>query len=198
MIRCLPLCGVLLLVACASPAPISEPVWYRLAEPTPLRVSQPLAEAISVHGFRAAGLHGEQSLVYSDEPAGLRLRQYNYHLWTHPPAQMLEHRLASMLRQAGAAPLVASRLPNRREGLRISATLLALERVNQGAHWQVRVAMAFEVEAADGSRLPHLVEYADQRIADGDGVERSVHAFSVAIDSVFERFVSDLEQWAAQ
>lgn len=187
------------LVACTAPAPIPEPVWYRLPPASALPALPRLAEAIAVEGLRAEGVHGDQPLLHAATADALALRQYHYHLWAEPPTRLIEQRLRMQLREAGAAPLVLERLPDRRQGLRIQGRLLALERVPDGRDgWLARVAIEYRIETADGRRPPWVALYEEREPATGSGLQDSVLAMGRALDRLHARLAADLGALGAE
>ena len=88
---------LVLITACGSVPPAPTDRFYRLQ---PVQISSAPAAAsgaIAVNTFSADSLYAERPIIYSDEASLRQLRQYHYHLWLYPPAQLVrENFLASL------------------------------------------------------------------------------------------------------
>jgi cholesterol transport system auxiliary component len=189
----------LLLTACASAPGIPETSYFRLparSVPAPAP-SPPLAGALVVDTFLADGVHSDQSLLYSLDPDGERLRAYHYQLWVDPPTRMLQRRLIATLRDAGVAGVVAERLPPEALRWRVSGRIEAFERLRRPDGWHVQVVLQLRLD--DGGRsLPRLLrEYRRERPAGGESVRDSVRALGAAVDEIYAEFIADLQQPAS-
>ena len=94
---------LLLLAACGSVPPAPTDRFYRLQPAHVAPAATSLPGAVAVNAFRADSLYAERPIVYSDEASLRQLRQYHYHLWLYPPAQIVqEHFKASLGSAAGS------------------------------------------------------------------------------------------------
>lgn len=183
----------LLLGACAMTPQIPETTWHRLPPPaaTPT-LAQVTALPIVVQRFEADGLHADQALLYALDAEGRRLRSYHYNRWVDPPGALLQRRLASMLRAAGASARVTEQLQGRVPALWISGRIESLERVPVAGGWEARVALHLRVEQR-GSALPLLEnEYSARVPAADDSIAASVVALGAGLDRAFATFLSQL------
>ncbi len=87
----------LLLAACGSvpPAPVDR--FYRLQPVSVSSASKVLPGAVAVQTFRADSLYAERPIIHAEETSLRQLRQYHYHLWLYPPAQMVQGHFVSSL-----------------------------------------------------------------------------------------------------
>ena len=194
---------VLLLTGCAGGPAIPDTTYYRLG---PLPVVQawdaPLtAQPVVVPTFVADGVHSDQALLYALDDDGMRLRAYHYQLWVDPPTRMLQRRLLATLRRAGVSPLVVDNLPQARKPTQVSGRIIALERVPAGDGWTVHVALGLRYQpsiveplSADRDEEHGLVRvYRETRNVPDGSVAASARLMGDAVDTIFERFLADLQ-----
>jgi cholesterol transport system auxiliary component len=191
--RTLLLATALLLGGCAGAPGIPDTVYYRLPpRAAPDKAPAPLALPIVVETLLADGLHSDQAIIYSLDPDGARLKAYHYQLWVDPPVRMLQRRLIATLRDAGAATIVADRLPNAVDAVRVSGRLERFERVKGAAGWEIAVSLALRAERRGGGEPLVLKEYAQRLPAGGDTLRDSVAAVGTALDRIYAEFLRDL------
>ena len=187
----LSICLVLILSACASQAPLPADHYYRLPELNSIAgdtVSK--YEAISVIRFQADGLHKERALIYSED--GLELKQYHYHHWTSPPHQLLQQRLAEILRKRGISRLVLTTFEGNSE-LIIKGKVIAFERLVNESQDKVKVTLEFRVDA-NFEDLPLLYQSYTETVAVSEpSIISVVNSFDLAINTIFERFYTDFK-----
>jgi cholesterol transport system auxiliary component len=185
---------VLVLGACASAPGIPDTVYFRLPQRTEApALPQPLfAEPIVVETLLADGLHSDQAIIYSLDPDGARLKAYHYQLWVDPPVRMLQRRLIGKLRDARVSHIVADRLANQVEALRIQGRLERFERIRTASGWRVSVGMSLRADLRDGKPPLVMREYMLELPADDDTLPASVRAFGTAVDRVYADFIRDL------
>lgn len=193
-LRLLLLSATLAMAGCAGAPGIPDTVYFRLPPRAEVRAADvPLPYPIVVETLLADGLHSDQAIIYSLDPNGARLKAYHYQLWVDPPVRMLQRRLIATLRAAGAAQIVADRLPNQVDALRIQGRLERFERVRdaQGA-WSVAVALSLRADRGSGATPLLLREYMQQLPTGGDRLVDSVAAIGQAIDRIYADFLRDL------
>ena len=77
------------------PAPSDR--FYRLQPVSVSSAGKALPGAVAVQTFRADSLYAERPIIHAEESSLRQLRQYHYHLWLYPPAQLVrENFLASL------------------------------------------------------------------------------------------------------
>lgn len=185
----------LLLSACGGAVSVPEFNYYRLGPRVQIeRAAGPVTPmAIVVDSVVGEGVHGEQPLAYSTDPAGLRLRQYHYHLWSDPPGRLLQRRLIATLREAGLSHLVTDRLAGERRVLRVRGLLEAFERVRgTDEQWRVRVSLQLRVDSPDSLEPLLLVPYSMEKLAESGSIQASVRAFAAAVDEIYGDFAGEL------
>jgi cholesterol transport system auxiliary component len=184
----------LALASCATAPGIPDTVYFRLpARAAVPALSQPLfAEPIVVETLLADGLHSDQAIIYSLDADGARLKAYHYQLWVDPPVRMLQRRLIGTLRDAGVSRIVADRLANQVQALRIQGRLERFERIRTASGWKISVGMSLRADLRDGKPPLVMREYQLELPADDDTLRASVRAFGTAIDRLYADFVRDL------
>lgn len=173
-----------LLAGCGSvpPAPIDR--FYRLQPVAVAAVSRALPGAIAVQPFRADSLYAERPIIYSEATSSRQLRQYHYHLWLYPPAQLVrEHLLGSLgsaLDLAGAAnaPTV------------LDGRIVGFERTVSGKSSKAVVALELRLQAG-GKTLLGKTYRAEQSAAD-ESLEAFAVAMEQALGKIYAEFLADL------
>lgn len=188
------------LTGCASAPGIPETTYFRLPERSAIApAAAPTLDApLVVETFYADGVHSDQSLLYSTDPDGERLRAYHYQLWIDPPTRMLQRRLILSLDQARVAPLVVERLPPQQAQYRLEARIVALERIRRGEGWVVRAALQFRLDHSDGSAPLLIRDYARELAVSGNSVRDSVRSMGAAIDAIYLDLLGDLRALPAR
>jgi uncharacterized lipoprotein YmbA len=173
-----------LLAACGSvpPAPIDR--FYRLQPVSISSATRLLPGAVVVQPFRADSLYAERPMIYSEEVSARQLRQYHYHLWLYPPAQLVREHLTSSLGSAldlsggDSAPNV------------LDGRVAGFERVLSGKNSKAVVALELRLQAG-GKTLLSKTYQAEQSAAD-----ESLGAFAVAIEQalgkIYVEFLADV------
>ncbi len=186
----------LLLSACAAAPGIPETTWHRLPPASkPSTLSAPSALPIVVQRLEADGLHADAALLYALDPSGQRLRAYHYHFWVDPPGYLLQRRLVSQLRAAGASERVTDQLPGRHPALWISGRIERFERVPRvDGGFEAQVGLRLRVTAR-GGQLPLVDgEYSARRTATDETLATSVAALGAATDAALDTFLRDLDR----
>lgn len=188
------LATALSLSACATAPGIPDTVYFRLpprvaASPLP---QVALTQPIVVNTLLADGLHSDQAIIYSLDPEGARLKAYHYQLWVDPPVRMLQRRLIGALRDARVSDIVADRLPNQVEALRVEGRIERFERIRTATGWNVAVTLWLRADLRNGQPPLVLREYAQELPAGGDSVRDSVSAIGAALDRIYADFIRDL------
>ena len=174
----------LLLAACASVPPTPIDHFYRLQPSVVSALDKALPGAIAVSPFRADSLYAERPIVYAEEASLRQLRQYHYHLWLYPPAQMVQRHLVASL--GNALDLTGdSAATNALEG-----RVVGFERVVSGKNSRAVVALELTLTSAGKTRLSKTY-HAEQPAADD-----SLGAFAVAMEQalakIYAEFLSDM------
>lgn len=187
----------LLLGGCAAGPGIPDTVYFRLPPreaAVPTRREPLSLRPVVVQTLLADGLHSDQALIYSLDPEGARLKAYHYQLWVDPPVRMLQRRLIGALRDARISDVVADRIPNQVDALRIEGRLERFERIRVGENqWKVAAALALRADLRDGGPPLLLREYSQELPTAGPSVRDSVQALGLAVDRIYAEFQRDLE-----
>ena len=173
----------LILAACGSVPPTPTDRFYRLqatSVPAPIKA---VHGPVSVH-FRADSLYAERPIIYIEDAAQRQLRQYHYHLWLYPPAQMVESNLMDSLTQA----FDFSRSKDSDNVL--EGRVLGFERVLSGKSSKAVVALEMRL-VASGRVLTNKVYKAEQTAAD-DSMGAFVEAMEKALVKIYSELLTDL------
>ncbi|MBK7327222.1 MAG: membrane integrity-associated transporter subunit PqiC [Propionivibrio sp.] len=175
---------LVLITACGSVPLAPTDRFYRLQ---PVQVSsapEALSGAVAVHAFSADSLYAERPIIYSDEASQRQLRQYHYHLWLYPPAQLVrENFLASLggalnLAGGGQAPNV------------IDGRIVNFERMLSGQNSAAVVALELSLKADGKTRLQKTYR-AEQRASD-DTLGAFAVAMEQALGKIYAEFLADV------
>lgn len=174
----------LMLGSCGSvpPAPIDH--FYRLQAMPVSATTKALPGAIAVLPFRADSLYAERPMIYTDEASLRQLRQYHYHLWLYPPAQMVQRHLVASL---GTALDLSgdSAAANVLEG-----RVVGFERVLSGKNSKAVVALELSLTSGGKTRLSKAYQ------AEQAAMDDSLGAFAVSMEQalakIYAEFLVDL------
>lgn len=185
--------GVLLLLGlsgCASgPAPTDH--HYRLDVRAPnAPAAKRLSGVLQVDRLRTDALAGERDILYQQGGNRSEIRQHSYHLWSDPPAILIQTELVSFLDQAGAADVVVPVTARVRPDYLVSGRLRHFEQVLDSDP-RVNVEIHLTLISSDGRILTNQT-YRDERAAADRTVAASASAFGEAVHEIFERFLADL------
>ena len=174
----------LLLSGCGSvpPAPIDR--FYRLQPVSISAAAKSLSGAVVVQTFRADSLYAERPVIYSEEAGARQLRQYHYHLWLYPPAQLVREHLVSSV--GNSLDLTGGvNAPNVLDG-----RLVDFERVVSGKSSKAIVALELRLQVS-GKVLLSKVYRAEQPASD-ESMGAFVVAMEQALGKVYAEFLTDL------
>lgn len=174
----------LLLTACGSVPPAPTDRYYRLQPVSVAPVGKTLAGAIYVHPFRADSLYAERPIVYSEEASLRQLRQYHYHLWLYPPAQLVQNHLAASLGKT----LDLSGSSNSSNGL--EGRLVDFERVLSGKASKAVVTLELRLIASGKQGLSKT--YHAEQVAADETMGAFVVATEQALSRIYADFLTDL------
>jgi ABC-type uncharacterized transport system auxiliary subunit len=186
---------VVLWFAGCTTTPVPDFRYYRLPPPSVgTVVERPSFELpVVVEAFKADGVLAERPILYSIDPAAVRLAQYNYQLWIEPPPVLVQRRWLEVLQRRGVAPLVTDKLSGRQPAFRLSGRIERFERLRVGDSTEIAVALTVRVDQ-DGLAAPRLERrYEERRTVEGAELKDSVAAIGAALDAILERW---LEDWA--
>lgn len=174
----------LLLAGCGSvpPAPVDR--FYRL-QPVIVSSAEKLPSgAIFVQPFRADSLYAERPMIYSEAASASQLRQYHYHLWLYPPAQLVRENLLASLR-ASLDLSGESSAVNVLEG-----RVVGFERALSGKSSKAVVSLELRLQAG-GKTVLNKTYQAEQQAGD-----ESLDAFAVAMEQalgkIYVAFLADV------
>ncbi|MBL8413791.1 MAG: membrane integrity-associated transporter subunit PqiC [Propionivibrio sp.] len=174
----------LLLAACGSVPPAPSDRFYRLQPVSVSSAGKALPGAVAVQTFRADSLYAERPIIYAEESSLRQLRQYHYHLWLYPPAQMVQGHFVSSLGSAldlsggSNAPYV------------VDGRILGFERVLSGKNSKAVVALELRL-LAGGKTLLNRTYQAEQAAAD-DSLDAFAVAMEQALAKIYTEFLADL------
>lgn len=184
-----------LLSGCAAPPPPRDSFYRLEVAASPALAHAPLHGVVEVSHFGAEGLTGERALLYSYRDKPDQVLRYSYHLWTEPPASLLEGQLVRVLRAAHAATSVVTadlRVP---PDYVIEGRLRRFEQL-AGARPAVLVEIDLGVVRVHGNALLLLRTYKVEKPSRTEQVPDAVAAFQAAVGEVFAQFLDDLSRTA--
>lgn len=170
------------LAGCGSVPPAPTDWFYRL-QPVVVAPGKAPPGAIAVQPFRADSLYAERPIVYADESSLRQLRQYHYHLWLYPPAQMVQgHLLASLgswldLNGGSDAPYS------------LDGRVLGFERVLSGKRSKASVSVELRLSAKGAPVLGRI--YQAESLAADDSMAAFAVAMEQALAGVYTEFLAD-------
>ncbi len=169
----------LLLAGCGNVPPTPTDSFYRLQPVSLSTASKAFSGDITVQPLRADSLYSERPIVYSEASSLRQLRQYHYHLWLYPPAQLVQGHLAASL---GNAPglIGGNHSPNVIEG-----RIVSFERVVSGKNSKAVVSLELRL-LADGKPRVNKTYQAEQSATDD-----SLGAFAVAMEQALGKIYAD-------
>jgi ABC-type uncharacterized transport system auxiliary subunit len=170
----------LALTGCGSvpPAPVDH--FYRLQAPT--QAATATGANIEIRRVQADSLYAERPIVYSEAGNLRQLRQYHYHLWLYPPAQMVRDDLRIQLQKANIGNKTA---------LFVDARIVAFDRIVSGAGSTAQAALEITVSSSlDGK--PVLIDKRYQ--ATQASSDNSITAFVVAMEGALAHIYAELQR----
>ncbi|MCH9673583.1 MAG: ABC-type transport auxiliary lipoprotein family protein [Gammaproteobacteria bacterium] len=185
---------LLALAGCSSAPPVPTDHFYRLPAPAPTSVSlgKVLGEVAIVPPLRADGLHNERALLYADDPNGLRLKRYHYHLWLDNPPKLLQEQLAAHLRATEAADLIMTKSGPVPNYLVVGKIYRFEQAILAEGKSKVSVDLQLGVERA-GEYKPFLVKrYARHGEVATQSVVEVVEVYGELVNDIFRAFVTDV------
>lgn len=187
--------AVVALAGCAAaPAPPADRFWrFAPADAGGAPGATPLFDGrLAVERLRADGLVGERAIVWSEADRPHELHAHAFQYWVEPPADMLQERLALLLRARGVAREVATPEMRLRPDWAVNGRILRFERVLGGPSPGVVVELRLGVKRVADGHVVWSADYRETQPAAGDEVADAVLAFERAADAIFARFVADL------
>jgi uncharacterized lipoprotein YmbA len=174
---------LLALHGCGSvpPAPVDN--FYRLQ--TPAASATKLPVAVEVRRVQADSLYAERPIVYSDAGNLRQLRQYHYHLWLYPPAQMLRDALRTQLPTPATATASGKTVT-------LDARIVTFDRIISGSNSTAQVAL--EVSVTSGNQT--LIEKRYQ--AEQASSDATLTAFVVAMEGALGRIYAEVARDIAE
>lgn len=149
------------------PAPVDR--FYRL-QATELPAAKAMLE---VRNIGADSLYAERPIVFTDAGDSRQLRQYHYHLWLYPPAQLLrEHMRSSFGTGTGK--------------LQLDTRIVSFDRVLDGKASSAQVVLDITLSSAGKPLLEK--RYQTTQAATDD----SFSAFSAAMEQALARLYGEI------
>jgi uncharacterized lipoprotein YmbA len=169
------------LAGCGSVPPAPADNFYRLQ--TPAAAATQLPVAVEIRRVQADSLYAERPIVYSEAGNPRQLRQYHYHLWLYPPAQMLRDVLRTQLPTAASAS---------GKTVTLDARIVAFDRIVSGSNSSAQAAL--EVTVTSGNQT--LIEKRYQ--AGQASSDATLTAFVVAMEGALERIYAEVARDIAE
>lgn len=184
MIRALVATLLLTLSGCAVLKGKDQVVTLRLRPSVPTVAGPVSPETVALATVRARGLTGQTRFAFITENEPGALQQARTLFWEEPPAQTLEHALATALR--GRFAVVARRGMAVRADRRLTVTLTRFEEISGS---RARAVVGFEAVMLGGGKIVRAGEWcASVPVAAGRPTARA-QAFEAALVAAVGRFV---------
>lgn len=188
--------SILLVIAalsgCGGQPMVPQDTFYRLTAVGQVPSgSSRLDGVLVVPRFLADGVFSERPVVYATASSPETLQQYNYHFWAESPSRMLQELTVDQLRQAGAAPMVAT------PEFRAAATYELIGKIKRLEQRRGRspgavVSLEFGLYRIADRHLLFLKSY-DQTIpANGEGVGEATAAMSRGVSQILALLAADI------
>lgn len=148
---------------------------------------------IAVSPLSSDALHHDRMILYSLQSAPLMLNTYYYHQWTNTPGRLIQEHLIDYLRQVNFAKVIVRYGERERIDGQISGYIQRFERIvgAGGPQVVVRLELSF-IPRAPGAPAALTKVYTSERKAADDSMESTVAAFSIALQTIYGRFVADV------
>jgi ABC-type uncharacterized transport system auxiliary subunit len=166
--------------ACASAPPPPPDHFYRLQAVS----ASAAASKLAVRPFRAESLYAERPVVYVDAADPRQLKQYHYHLWLYPPAQLVQEHLAASL---GLTSLPVDVMDAGGESL--EGRVVRFDRVVSGKSSQAVVELELRRLNAAGVPL-HSGVYRAEQTASDETMTAFVIAMEQALAKIYREFAA--------
>lgn len=185
--RILAIFVVLLLTACASPAPAPQDHFYRL-ETTAAGTNTSLTDGVLlVEPIKVNGLIRGRALVYAESGDSVELERYHYHLWHESPAYMLQNHLADYLRSSGSAGTVTTAHTLPADAV-ITGNLHQFMHIRTDGTEQVLVRLELRLRYPGDSDPAFQKLYTEYEPVKGRDMTAVVKAFSRALNRIYADF----------
>lgn len=177
---------------CAG-GPTPRTHYWRLEAPAPGgEAPVRLPGVVQVERPSASGLLQTRPLLVSDAARPNALAQYDYHVWTEAPPELVQRTLADHLRAAGVARRVVTpelRVP---ADYVVSGRLRRFERVRAAQGDRVAVELDLVLRRSADGALLWQGSYRSERALRGEDMDAAVSSLGEAAGDVYARFVADL------
>ncbi|KAA3630478.1 MAG: hypothetical protein DWQ09_00145 [Proteobacteria bacterium] len=188
----LPLTLGALLTGCVGSGALPEQRFYRLPEPRPTPVANPvITRSLGIPRLRANGLYHERALLHFVPEQPLDLRPYHYHHWSDSPTLLIRDHLASYLGAAGAVREISRFQDEGRAEQKLYGRLIRFEREVTTTRIVVHIALEFSLDAGHQVLLPAKRYEVRQEAADRT-VHSTVQAFGTALEAIYGELLADL------
>ena len=177
-------------------AEIPHDNFYRLADISPdikpkVSVSSPF-QVVAVAALKSDALHRERAILYSDAKQPLHVQRYNYHHWSQVPNTLIQEHLIDYLRKARFSPQVVRYGEVVKIDARITGYIKRFERIIDSGEVKVQVRLELQFETFGDKRRHYQWIYTVEQAASDRSMDATVEAFSQALESVYQQFLTDL------
>lgn len=178
------------LTACTTPPPLPDDNFYRLPMAEKLAPRAGFNGSLFLEPPTAAGVRSGRSILYSDDPEGIRINRYHHQFWEAPPAELLRRQLRAYLQQAFPEADIQVVSATGAE-YRLRTQLLRYEQL-RGEPTRAVVSVHAQLLERSNSE-PILDRQYEQEIgAQGSSMDATVQAFSEAIREIVHELTTDI------
>lgn len=179
----------LLLTACGSAPPVPVDQFYRLE--VTASSGKKVFSNIAVKRFMTDSLRNDRAILFGSKKQEHILKQYHYHHWADAPSRMLQHHLIDFIRKNGFAETVVSHEPGIKSDNFIYGRISRFEQIFSGNKSYANVEITLGLRKSD-KQMPAFVRVYKQQVHAKSGNMHDVAAaFSIAVNRIFEEFVTD-------
>lgn len=191
------LCMLLLafgLAGCQTAAPVPKDKFYRLeVAPRASLARAVLKEAIYVAPLRAEGPYGERAMLYAQASQPRELQQYHYHLWSEPPAVLLQEHMRASFEAMGLAPRVTDSPAGDAIGYFLNARVLRLEKITDDGGGRAVVSLQFSLQRKKPATVLLERAYTEEVVLKENTQHGYVIATEAALKKIYDRLAEDLK-----
>lgn len=181
----------LLLAGCfGSPSSVPEDRFYTLSV-SPSKTVTEKYKSIIINKIHAYGIYNERAILYARSELPLQIKRYHYHHWVMPPTQLIQNSLKKYLVKSEIASNVVVQAVNTGDSLRISAEILAFERIINKNENSVKVEIEFSVKQSNNQYKNY--RYSQTVKAEKDTLHSAAVSYGKALSIIYSKFVKDLQ-----
>lgn len=185
------LIAVMLLVGGCKSVPAPQEKFYRLDPIIGESVSAKKGcGTILVGRLGSRGFAGGRAIVFRNKVDPLQVQRYNYHLWSEPPASMIQDGVAQSLRASGIAEYVITPAERASTEWIVSGVLVRMDHFPESEPPYVELELEIGVVSTANRQTVFFKTYRETEAAVSNSIVDAVKAFN----SVFQRILTSIQE----